>query len=178
MRYISHAITTLLILGLATAASASDGRWLNVHVTEAESNADVKVHLPLNLVLSVLGGIDFEGFDGGKIHIHTDDVDIDWVNVLTSLKDSPDGEYVTVDSDEADVTVTKNGGSFLVHVDQKEDEQAKVDINIPAQLIDAFHVDEESNMDIAALLRAFDDLPTGDLITVDSNEANVRVWIE
>jgi hypothetical protein len=169
---------TLAALSLATAVFADDGRWLNVHVTEAEDNTNVKVHLPLNLVLSVLGGIDFDGFEGGKVHIHTDDVDVDWVNLISSLKDAPDGEYVTVDSDEADVVVTKVAEGFKVHVDQKRDEMAKVDINIPASLINAFHVDENDNLDVAALLRAFDELPNGNLITVDSAEANVRVWIE
>ena len=30
----------------------------------------------------------------------------------------------------------------------------------------------------AALLTAFDQLPSGDLVTVQSDEANVRVWVE
>jgi len=169
---------TIIALSLATLVSANTDRWLNVHVTETGSNANIKVHLPLNLVLGVLGGIDVDGFEGGKINIHTDDVDVDWVAVLTSLQGSPEGEYITVDSDEADVVVTRTTAGFQVSVDQKTDEQARVRVNIPESLIDAFQVDENNDLDVKAMLEAFDKLPTGDLITVDSVEANVRVWIE
>jgi hypothetical protein len=31
---------------------------------------------------------------------------------------------------------------------------------------------------VAALLSSFDQLPNGELVTVESDEANVRVWIE
>jgi len=46
------------------------------------------------------------------------------------------------------------------------------------QIINAIHVDDEDRIDVAALLKAFDDLPAGDLIRVASAEANVRVWVE
>ena len=38
--------------------------------------------------------------EGGKVHIHTHDVAVAWVHLISSLKDAPDGEYVTVDSDD------------------------------------------------------------------------------
>ncbi|MEN8165614.1 MAG: hypothetical protein ABFS37_15915, partial [Acidobacteriota bacterium] len=159
-------------------AGATDGKWINVHVTENESNTKVKVHLPLNLVLSVIGAVDVEGFEGGKVHLQTEDVDIEWLEILSSVKDAVDGEYLVVESDEADVNVTKKANTILVTVNQKTDEKAQVEVVLPAQLLDAIHVDEEDRIDIAALLNAFDNFPEGDLIRVTSAEANVRVWVE
>ena len=39
-------------------------------------------------------------------------------------------------------------------------------------------INDDSEIDVAALLESFDRLPTGDLVTVESDDANVRVWIE
>ena len=171
-------ILATLLMAVCMVAGATDGKWINVHVTENESNINVKVHLPLNLVLSVIGAVNVEGFEGGKVHLHTEDIDIDWLGILSSVKDAVDGEYLVVESDEADVNVTKKANTILVTVNQKVDEMAQVEIVLPAQIIDAIHVDEEDRIDIAALLKGFDNLPAGDLIRVTSADANVRVWVE
>lgn len=171
-------VLATLFMAVCLVAGAGDGKWINVHVTENETNTNVKVHLPLNLVLSVMGAVDVEGFEGGKVHLHTKDVDVDWLEVLSSVKGAVDGEYLVVESDEADVNVTKKADTILVTVDQKVDEQAKVEIVLPTQIINAIHVDEEDRIDIAALLKGFDDLPVGDLVRVTSADVNVRVWVE
>lgn len=168
----------ILIAALAGSAGATEGRWLNVHVTEAEDNTTVKVHLPLSLVLTVIEGINVEGFEAGKVELHIDDMEIDWPTMLASLKDAPVGEYVTVQSDEADVVVKKQDDMILIDVDEKSDDHAKVTVRVPLDLIDAVTLDEENRIDIAALLRGFDSLPNGDLVTVESADANVRVWVE
>lgn len=171
-------VLATLFMAVCLLAGATDGKWINVHVTENESNTNVKVHLPLNLVLSVIGAVDVEGFEGGKVHLHTEDIDIEWLELLSSIKDSADGEYLVVESDEADVNVTKQANTILVTVNQKTDEQAQVEVVLPAQIINAIQIDEEDRIDIAALLKGFDDLPAGDLVRVTSADANVRVWVE
>ncbi|MCD4749001.1 MAG: hypothetical protein K8R59_06480 [Thermoanaerobaculales bacterium] len=171
-------IVATLLLVVAGTVGAADGPWLNVHVTEADSNTTVKVHLPLNLVLTVIENINVEGFDAGKIKLELDETEIDWAPILAGIKDAPLGEYVTVNSDEADVVVTRTATGMLINVDEKSDEKTQVEVNIPSKLIDAFQVDEENRIDIAALLRGFEDLPNGDLVRVNSSEATVRVWVE
>ncbi len=171
-------VMATLFMSLCLVAGATDGKWINVHVTETDSNTNIKVHLPLNLVLTVIGAIDVEGFEGGKVNLHTEDVDIDWVNILASVKDAVDGEYLVIESDDADVNVTKKANTILVTVNQKVDEQAQVEVMLPAQIINAIHVDDQNRIDIAALLKGFDDLPAGDLVRVTSADANVRVWVE
>ncbi|MCK5378552.1 MAG: hypothetical protein KAJ78_04075 [Acidobacteria bacterium] len=171
-------VLVTLFMAVCLVAGATDGKWLNVHVTENESNTNVKVHLPLNLVLSVIGAVNVEGFEGGKVHLHTEDIDIEWMEIFSSIRDAVDGEYIVVESDEADVNVSKKADTILVTVNQKTDEQAQVEIVLPAQIINAIQIDEEDRIDIAALLKAFDDLPVGDLVRVTSADANVRVWVE
>ncbi len=167
-----------LIAAVACTAGATDGRWLNVHVTEAEDNTTVKVHLPLSLILTVIEGINVDGFEAGKVELHMGEMDVDWQTILGSLKDAPVGEYVTVESDEADVIVKKQDNMILIDVNEKSDENAKVTVRVPLPLIDALTLDEDNRIDVAALLRGFDALPDGDLVTVVSPDANVRVWVE
>ena len=173
-------LVALVALLSAPAASAEENsRWINVHVTENSSNTNVEVHLPLNLVLTVLRNVDVENFHGGQVDLELDeDVDIDFPEIMQAIKDAPDGKFVTVTSDEADVNVHKQAGTIYVTVNQKEDEMAQVEVTMPMELMDALSFGEENTLDVAALLQSFDNLPNGELVKVTSNDANVRVWIE
>ena len=173
--WIVAAIVALLAAPIALADDST--RWVNVHVTENSSNTNVEVHLPLNLVLTVLRNVDVENFHGGHVDLELDDVDVDFPEIFKAMKDAPDGKFVTVTSDEADVSVRKEGGTLYVSVNQKEDEMAQVEVTMPIAMMDALTFGEENTLDIAALLESFDDLPDGELVKVTSNEANVRVWI-
>jgi hypothetical protein len=172
-------LVALLALVVAPAAFAQDStRWINVHVTENSSGTNVEVHLPMNLVLTVLRNVDVENFHGGKVDLELDDVDVDWREIMKAVKEAPDGKFVTVTSDEADVNVRKEGGTLYVNVDQKEDEMAKVEVTMPMEMMDALTLAEDKTIDVAALLQSFEKLPNGTLVKVTSDDANVRVWIE
>jgi hypothetical protein len=172
-------IAVAALLAAPVAFADDDTRWINVHVTENSSNTNVEVHLPLNLVLTVLRNVDVDHFHGGHVDLELDeDMDINFPEIMAAVKDAPDGEFVTVTSDEADVNVHKKAGNLYVTVNQKEDEMAQVEVTMPMELMDALNFGEENTLDVAALLQSFDKLPNGELVKVTSNEANVRVWIE
>ncbi len=168
-----------LVLLLSTAAMASETtRWINVNVTENSSNTNVEVHLPLNLVLTVLRNVDVENFHGGQIDLDMGNVDMDWLEIMQAVKEAPDGQFVTVTSDEADVSVRKEGGTLYVNVHAKDDDNAVVEVTVPLEMMDALSFGEDNTIDVVSLLESFDSLPNGTLVKVTSDEANVRVWIE
>ena len=170
-----------LVLLLSTAAMASETtRWINVNVTENSSNTNVEVHLPLNLVLTVLRNVDVENFHGGQVDLDMGDLDLDmdWQEIMQAVKEAPDGQFVTVTSDEADVSVRKEGGTLYVNVHAKEDDNAVVEVTVPLEMMDALSLGDENTIDVVSLLESFDSLPNGTLVKVTSDEANVRVWIE
>ena len=172
-------VAVAALLAAPAAYGADETRWVNVHVTENSSNTNVEVHLPLSLVLTVLRNVDVENFHGGHVDLELDDdMDINFPEILAAVKDAPDGKFVTVTSDEADVSVHKQAGNLYVTVNQKEDEMAQVEVTMPMELMDALSFGEENTLDVAALLQSFDKLPDGDIVKVTSTEANVRVWIE
>jgi hypothetical protein len=170
-----------LVLLVAGSAFAADGtRWLNVHVTELDEGTNVEVHLPLNLVLTVIKSVDVENFHSGKVDLEIEDADIDWPEIMRALKDAPDGEFVKVDADDANVLVSKSGGIITVNVTEMgdESEDAVVKVTLPDTMFEALTIDENNQIDVATLLQSFEDLPDGDLVTVDARDAKVRVWIE
>ena len=178
-RIVLFAMVVLVAGGVAT---AQETRWLNVHVTEHGEGTNVEVHLPLNLVLKVLQSVDVDNFHAGKVDLELEDVEIDWPEILAAIKEAPDGDFVKVDSKEANVLVSKRSGTITINVRETEEESespnAVVNVTVPASLIDALQVDEDNRIDVAALLQAFEKLPDGDLVTVDAEDARVRVWIE
>jgi len=178
MRNRITAIAAIIILATGFAVASEDTRWVNVKVTEHSEGTNVEVHLPLNLVLSVLKSVDVENFHRGHVDLDIDDVDIDWAEMLAAVKDAPDGQFVTVESSDANVSVRKEGGTFFIDVDEIDGEQAKVKVQLPVEFMDAIYINDESQIDIAAMLESFDKFPNGDIVTVESADADVRVWIE
>ena len=67
-RYSTVLFAAILMVAL-TLSATEDTRWLNVHVIEGEGGANVKVHLPLPLILAVLNSVDVENFHGGKVDL-------------------------------------------------------------------------------------------------------------
>ena len=168
----------LMVAGPALATDTT--RWLNVHVKEQHAGTNVEVHLPLSLVLSVLRSVDVGHFHSGKVDLEIHDADIDWPQLLGAIKDAPDGDFVKVDAEDANVLVSKRGGTLTIDVTEigEAGDHAIVKVTVPDTIIDALSIDEENRIDLAVLLQSFDSLPDGDLVTVDAEDATVRVWIE
>ncbi len=175
----SLAIITMVLVGFAGIATAEEAtRWINVNVEEHNDGTKVSVHLPLNLVLAVLDGVEVDNFHSGRVDLEMDDVDVDWPGVFAAIQDAPDGEFVTVDSPDADVRVSKEDGMMLIDVDEKDGDNAVVKVRVPMSMINALNIDDNNTVDIKAFLQSLDELPDGELVRVESNDANVRVWIE
>jgi hypothetical protein len=170
-------VTLLLVGGLASAQEATATRWVNVNVNEPATGTKVEVHLPLSLVMSVLDGVKVDHFDAGKVKLDVD-ADVDLPKILAAVAQAPDGKFVKVEDPEADVEVTKQAGMLLVHVVGKGADHEVVDVKLPAEVLNAITVDGSNQLDVKALLASLAALPNGDLVTVTSADANVRIWIE
>jgi hypothetical protein len=171
------AVALILVGGVASSEDAAANRWVNVNVNEPATGTKVEVHLPLNLVLSVLDGVKVDHFDAGKVKLDVD-ADVDLAKILAAVAQAPDGKFVKVEDHEANVEVTKQAGMLLIHVVSNEGDHEVVDVKLPAQILNAISIDSENQVDVKALLASLAELPNGDLVTVASADANVRVWIE
>jgi hypothetical protein len=163
---------------LAAAAFAAEPvRWINVHVVEHEDNTDVKVHLPLSLVQTLVDAVHTKDFDAGMVTIDMDRAEIDWVVILRELQKAPEGEYVTVEEPDASVHFGKQDGVVTVDVQEKGEHGEHVVVRLQEPLLNAVKV-EGDRLDVRALLSRLTEAKVGDLLTVESTDANVRVWVE
>src|SRR5215471_11144405 len=110
-----------------SSSSSGSDRWLHVRVVSSDNKGEtVRVNIPLELAEKVLPAINKDRLHNGKVTInHSDMEGVDCRALLAALKDTKDGEFVTVQSHDSDVQVAKQGGYMLVHVTEKRWHEAK-----------------------------------------------------
>jgi len=169
----------LLIAVCASGVALAGGeRWLHVRVQGHDSRGEnVNVNIPLSMVESLLPMIQTDEFRGGRIRFDRGDLDgIDLRAALAALKDAPDADFVTIKSDDESVRVAKENEFLLVHVDS-DDDNDKVRVRMPLDVVEAMLSGGSDEIDILAGLQRLAEFD-GDLITVESDDATVHVWID
>jgi hypothetical protein len=183
---IAGALALMPISGSAqNAAKSSDtssrDRWLHVRVDNPDSKEEtVRVNVPLELAEKVLPTIDKDKLHNGKVKVdHFDCNGIDFHALLNAVRDSKDGEFVTVQSKDEDVRVAKQNNYFLVHVlDKQNSKQSKVEVKIPMKVVDALFSAGKDEVDLVAGLHALSLQGDTELVSVKDHEQTVRVWLD
>ena len=172
-----------------SSASSSSDRWLHVRVISTESKGEtVRVNVPLEMAEKVLPAINKDRLHNGKVRF--DDHEMNGVDVkalLDAVRTSKDGEYVTVQGNDSDVRVAKQGGYMFVHVTEKHSytdkngkpsEKSRVEVKIPMKVVDALFSAGKDELDIVAALRALAAHGDTELVSVKSDDNTVRVWLD
>ena len=183
---IAGALALMPISGSAqNSAKSSDSstrdRWLHVRVENPESKDEtVRVNVPLELAEKILPTIDKDKFHNGRVKIdHFDCNGVDFHALLNAVRDSKDGEFVTVQSKEQDVRVAKQNNYFLVHVLDKEDHKhSAVEVKIPMKVVDALFSAGKDEVDLVAGLHALALQGDTELVSVKDHDQTVRVWLD
>lgn len=171
----------------STNQSSSD-RWLHVRVIDSSNKGEtVRVNVPLDLAEKVLPAINKDRLHGGKIKIDSAKLeDVDCRALLEAVKSAKDGEYVTVQSNENDVKVSKSGGVMFIHVTEKQTdsktgkavEHSKVEVKVPMKVVEALFSAGKDELDVLAALRALSAHGDTELVSVKDSENTVRVWLD
>ena len=169
------AVAAALLL-LAPAFAASDGRWIHVRVDEdGDHGAKVDVQVPLSMVSSLMPTLRAKMDVDGHLDFGSSDVSLDELRAYwKAVKESKDGNYVTVKDGSDTVRIAKRGG--VVHVDVKGSGE-RVTMRLPVPIVDAF-LGTKDTLDVGALVEALHDVPNGELIAVDDDDSKVRIWID
>jgi hypothetical protein len=167
-------VALMFTVGLA---SASD-RWLHVRVQEDGPDGEqVSVNIPIQLVEAILPTIETDELQDGKLVLdHTDIEGIDLREILKAFQDAPDADFVTVKGGDESVRVAKEDGFIVVHVDEEDGE--KVRITMPLDVVGAMLSGGSDELDLVAALDALASYEGGDLVTVESEDSLVRIWID
>ncbi len=169
----------LLVLVSSVALAQTTERWLHVRVDNTgEKGEQVRVNVPLSLAEAILPTIHVNKLRNGKIklsdvHIH----DVDVRALLAAVRNSSDGEFVTVESDRESVRVAKSKGYLLVEVREKrkDGDMHTVDIRIPFTVVEALLSGGKDELDILAAIRALRDHGDVELIRVTDGTETVHV---
>lgn len=174
MRLMIALLVAVLSAGMVSAAD----QWLHVKIDSNDADGEaVRVNIPLSLVEKVLPMIESEEMSHGVIRIDDAEMEgIDLKELLLALKETEDTNFVTVQSNNETVRVAKEGEFFIVRV---EEDNERVNIKMPMSVIDAVAEGaSDDGLDLSALIRALGEYQGGDLITVESDEEQIRIWID
>jgi hypothetical protein len=170
-------VVLMAALACTVGLAGLEDRWLHVRVQEDGPEGErVSVNIPLQLVEAILPTIETDELRDGKILWDESDVEgIDLKAALMALQDAPDADFVTVKSREESVRVAKEKGFLVISAD--EDDGEKVRVRMPLDVVDAMVAGEGDELDLLAALEALAEYD-GDLVTVESEDSLVRIWID
>ena len=139
----------------------------------------VNVNVPLNIIRAFLPMVeeldveDMMGLDLGNGEFEG----LDLRAVLEALRDTPDSDFVTVRSDDENVRIYKEDGYIKVLAEEKNDSE-KVRVMVPLDVLDALVSGPDGTLDLSAAIERLMAHGNGDLVTVESDDENVRIWID
>jgi hypothetical protein len=164
-----------------SSTSAHGDRWLHVRVISTNSKGEtVRVNVPLELAEKVLPAIDHDRLHNGKVRVGCMDCDgVDVRTVFEAVRSSKDGEFVTVQSNDADVSVMKKEGMLFVHVhDKNKPKHSQVEVKVPMKVVEALLSGSKDELDITAGLHALASQSDVELVSVKDDENTIRVWLD
>jgi hypothetical protein len=176
-------------VSITSDSSKTSDRWLHVRVVSTESkNETVRVNVPLDMAEKVLPAINKDRLHNGKVRFNDTDMNgVDLKTILDAVRTAKDGEFVTVQSNDSDVRVAKQGGYMFVHVTEKTpsstkngqpSEKSRVEVKIPMKVVDALFSAGKDELDLVAALRALSAHGDTELVSVKSDDNTVRIWLD
>ena len=171
-----------LVVTIAAGQTTAPDRWLHVRVVNTNAGGEtVRVNVPLSLAEKVLPAIKAHRLEKGKLKLNEMNLhDVDIRGVLEAVRDTRDGEFVTVQGSRQDVRVAKQGGYLRVEVRERRDgiETNQVDIKLPFTVVEALLSGGKDELDIAAAVRALAAHGDSELVSVKEKHNTVRIWVD
>jgi len=166
----------------APSTSSEKGeRWLHVRVVSTEGKGDtVRVNVPLELAEKVLPAVNHDRLHNGKVRIDSSDInDVDLRAMMEAIRSAKEGEYVTVQGNENDVRVAKEGNHLIVHVVEKGgSKKSQVEVKVPMKVVEALLSAGKDELDLVAALHALGSQGDVELVSVKDSENTVKVWLD
>ena len=164
----------------AAGAARAETHWLHVKVDQKAPEVEtVRINLPIRLVAEVLPMIRDGRFHSGLVHLDSIGTsgDTDLKGMLAALKDSPDGEYVTVDSPTESVRIHKDKGLLLIKVRETGPEPEKVDIQVRMDVLEALLSGPPGQLNVSAAVAVIGS-DEAELVSIQDDDETVRIWVD
>ena len=166
-------------LCFAQLAAAETGKWIHVKV-DGKNKEKVTVNVPVSFALSALAMVPADAnINGGNIKI--DGHDFDWTKMRAmwqEIKNAPEATFVTVESDDENVAVSKQNGFLLVRTTERSNKATNVDVKLPMSVVDALLSGPDGSLNVAGALDELSRQQDGHILSVESDEETVKIWID
>jgi hypothetical protein len=181
-------LAAALLAGSTFKAQAqSSERWLHVRVDNPDDKGEmVRVNVPIALAEILVSSVDHDQLHHGHINIsrHADLNGVDLRAMLDAVRNSPDGEFVSVKNRDEDVHVSKQNGYLLIKVSESGRKDGKdkqeVDVRVPMAVVEALIASSKGSddLDVGAALRALATHGDTELVNVKDGKETVHIWLD
>ncbi len=168
----------------AQSASESSARpWLHVRVSErGDAASSVNVNLPLSAVEAVVALLPDRLMSHGRMRLHRDhELSVSDLRTLWgAVRDTGDGEFVSIDHDDSQVRVARSGDVIQIRFDGRDDDgdDAKsVRVEIPVDVVDALLSGDGDTLNLVGALERLKER-RGDLVRITDGDERVHIWID
>jgi hypothetical protein len=104
---------------------------------------------------------------------------VDIRTIFEAVRSSKDGEFVTVQSKDADISVMKKEGMLYVHVhDKNKPKGSQVEVKVPMKVVGALLSAGKDELDLVAALHALATEGDVDLVSVKDDDSTIHVWMD
>ncbi|MDA8016679.1 MAG: hypothetical protein MPN21_04450 [Thermoanaerobaculia bacterium] len=161
------------------AGSVGADPWIHIQVEEGRNGDRVSVNLPVSLMRAAVNMIPNDVH--ADIELEFDDVDLDWHELRTfwdEVRRAPEMTFVTVETRDENIAVRKEGDMIVIRTLERSEYGTEINMQMPAEVIDALLSGPEGRFDFAAALDALVDHAPGQLMTVRDGDDRVRIWID
>lgn len=174
------AVAALTLLLAPVAAFAAGGRWIHIRVDKSGHEGEkVRVNVPLSMIETLLPLLEDDEFSDGKFRLNDHDMDAVKLRAIwKAVREADEGEFITVESDDESVRVSRAGGYLHLNVDETTADGDDVQVRIPTKVMDALLSGQGEELDLIAAIRALGDHGDGELVRVDSQDEKVRIWVD
>ena len=176
-------VVTTLVASAATvglpATQQDPEPWIHVEVT-SDGGTNMNLNLPLAAVTAMLALAPETIVREGQLQLGGS-TEVPVVAIRTmwqELRAAGDVEFVTIQHEDQDVRIAREGEIILVRVSGRDgDDEADVRVEIPVPVVDALLSGEGDTLNIRA---AIDELSMlrGELVRVIESDNNIRIWID
>jgi hypothetical protein len=177
---------TLMVVG-AAAAEATTDLWLHIRVHDAGEGSKVSINLPLAVVEAAAPLIPSDASGGGaRLRVEDQDLSVaDLRRIWRQVQSQPDATFITVDDANGKLRVAWSGGFLLIRAadgasggGKAKPHGDRVEMRIPATVIDALLSGNGDSLDMGAAIRALARSGSGDLVTVNGDNETVHLWVD
>jgi len=155
--------------------------WLHLEVKEGgEPSESIKVNLPLSMVEVALNVIKHEKLKDGcfKLDTHGKLSIAELKQLWMEVKKAGEAEFVSVEKKEESVKVSRSGEFLLVKVTDLKGKQTHVDIKVPLPVVDALFSGSGEELNLKAAIQSLQQTKSGEILTVQDQNTQVRLWVE